>query len=516
MNNLVMKRNSKITGLSMKSVLPWLGMGIPLLVLAGLLVLPNSTDAIYPQVGSIEPSVLHLLVVGAATGLAAVVSLLITLASPTIRETRIVFLVLAFLTITGVLFAHALTTPGTRGHEENMATQASAALSLVGGALFIALSALPMPLRRRWSARTTSRVLVIGTVAAVIAYIVIADRRTDWFASWPGPLAQHAFVDWSPNAQLLATALALPAMLLFGFAFYRYMRAWRVAGQRSQWAMVNCLGLLMVTELGISFSAPWSLAWWWSHATVVASFAVLVAGLGFEWRRSGTVLLFSHALLLEDGLALARRGYGSAVRDLTAALEEKDPYTRGHTSRVAQYAYAGGEEVGLPELLLDRIALMGEIHDIGKIGIPDKVLLKPGSLTEREFEMIKTHTERGWMLTKDIPALSAAVYGVRHHHERLDGKGYPDRLSGEEIPLEVRCLSVGDVFDALTSSRPYRTAMNPEQALAILKDGVESAYDRRCIEALQALVNQGALDDWLVQAPGADATMTRTTRRRVA
>lgn len=464
-----------------------------------LLLMPRSEQVIGISIGPFDTPTLHLVVVGAATALAALVCLLIIISAPTIRETRTIFLILAFTTISAVLLAHAMTTPGTLGHSENKAIHASAALSLVGGAFFAAMSATPMPLRPRLNAKLASRALVMVMVSLLLLYVSVAVAKTGWFDGWPSPRVGSVFFDWPLASKALSVALATPVLILFGFAGLRYFRAWRLTGQTSQWGLVVALGLLMETEVGIAFAAPWSLAWWYSHVLVVGSVAVLVASLAYEWRRAGSLRLFSHALLVQDGLNLVRRGYGPAVRELTVALSQKDPYTRGHTSRVAQYAYAIGQELDLPESRLEQLTLMGELHDIGKIGVPDRILLKPGALTAEEFELIKNHTVRGWLITKNIPNLRAALDGVRHHHERLDGKGYPDGLVDEQLSTEVRCLSVADVFDALTSSRSYRPAMEIAQAVRIVQEGARTAYDPRCVAALQSLARGGMLDEMLAK-----------------
>lgn len=165
---------------------------------------------------------------------------------------------------------------------------------------------------------------------------------------------------------------------------------------------------------------------------------------------------------------------------LAAALDARDPYTAGHSLRVAEYAVKIGRLAELPEERIDELRKAALLHDIGKIGIRDAVLLKEGRLTDEEWEQIKQHPVLGEAILKQIePADAMAPFlpGVRSHHERYDGKGYPDGLAGEDIPLFGRIIAVADAFDAMTSDRPYRKGLEPAQALEILEQGRESQWD---------------------------------------
>ncbi|MDA1054751.1 MAG: HD-GYP domain-containing protein [Planctomycetota bacterium] len=173
----------------------------------------------------------------------------------------------------------------------------------------------------------------------------------------------------------------------------------------------------------------------------------------------------------------------SVVRALVSAVEAKDEYTRGHSERVALYGKRLAEELGLGEDYCERLYLTGLLHDIGKIGVRDAVLRKPDALTDAEFEEIKQHPDKGWAILQDLEALNYVLPGVLHHHESLDGRGYPDGLAGHQIPLDGRILAVADAFDAMTSDRPYRNGMPLERAEAILKDGAGKQWDADMIEA---------------------------------
>jgi len=177
----------------------------------------------------------------------------------------------------------------------------------------------------------------------------------------------------------------------------------------------------------------------------------------------------------------------SFVRSLVSSLDAKDAYTRGHSERVALIARRIGEQLRLPEEDLYDIYLAGLLHDIGKIGVDDSILRKPGQLTDEEFKQIQKHPIIGYNILAGIKNLQAVIPGVRHHHEAWSGKGYPDGLAGEQIPLMARILAVADSYDAMGSDRPYRNGMPIETLEGILQRGAGQQWDARVIEAYFAV-----------------------------
>jgi HD-GYP domain-containing protein (c-di-GMP phosphodiesterase class II) len=174
----------------------------------------------------------------------------------------------------------------------------------------------------------------------------------------------------------------------------------------------------------------------------------------------------------------------SVVRSMVSAIDAKDHYTRGHSERVALVARALAERLTLSDEECDRIYLAGLLHDIGKIGISDAVLHKPDHLTPAEFDQIKGHPDQGWAILKDLDQLAHILPGVLHHHERYDGRGYPDGLAGQEIPLTARILAVADAYDAMCSDRPYRRGMPLTRVEEILRSGSGTHWDPVIIGAL--------------------------------
>lgn len=174
------------------------------------------------------------------------------------------------------------------------------------------------------------------------------------------------------------------------------------------------------------------------------------------------------------------------VKGVIATLELKDPYTRGHSERVAKYALELATEIGKftkEEQKSFYYACL--LHDIGKVNIPDQILMKPGRLTNEEFDIIKSHPVVGAEAVKDVEGIRDNIDVIRYHHERWDGKGYPDQLKGEEIPLLARVSSVADAFDAMTSSRSYREAMPVEEAYRRILEGNGSQFDPTLVEAFK-------------------------------
>jgi HD-GYP domain-containing protein (c-di-GMP phosphodiesterase class II) len=172
------------------------------------------------------------------------------------------------------------------------------------------------------------------------------------------------------------------------------------------------------------------------------------------------------------------------VKALAAAIDGKDPYTRGHSERVARFSLAIGERLGLPDEELEKLRISALLHDVGKIGIDDRILKKPAALTPEEFEVMKQHPQKGYKIMSQIPAMRDFLPGMYMHHEMMDGNGYPQGLKGDEIPMQARIVSVADTFDAMTTDRPYQKGMSLEDAVARVKTFVGTRYDGRVVAAL--------------------------------
>jgi HD-GYP domain-containing protein (c-di-GMP phosphodiesterase class II) len=182
-----------------------------------------------------------------------------------------------------------------------------------------------------------------------------------------------------------------------------------------------------------------------------------------------------------------------SIQMLAGAVDEKDPYTRGHSDRVTRYSLLIAKEMNLPAPFLETLQISAQLHDVGKIGIEDHILKKPGALTEEEFEVMKTHTTKGANILRPVTQLAEMLPGIELHHEALDGRGYPYGLKGDQIPLLARVIAVADTFDALTTNRPYQTAHTPDQALQIIRNLAGKRLDPEAVKALLAVYARGEI-----------------------
>jgi response regulator RpfG family c-di-GMP phosphodiesterase len=178
-----------------------------------------------------------------------------------------------------------------------------------------------------------------------------------------------------------------------------------------------------------------------------------------------------------------RRTFLSAIRSLGRSLEERDPYTAGHSERVRSFALDLADELGLDPGRRRRLSLAARLHDIGKIGVPEAVLLKPGVLSDEEMALVREHPVIGERVLRPIIRNREVLAAIRGHHERLDGRGYPDGLRGHQIPLLARIIAIADCFDALTSVRPYRQSMTPEAALDVLEADAGTHFEPEFVTA---------------------------------
>jgi len=183
----------------------------------------------------------------------------------------------------------------------------------------------------------------------------------------------------------------------------------------------------------------------------------------------------------------------SVIVSLTMALEAKDPYTEGHSVRVAAYSEAIGKQLGLPPATLDLIHRSCLLHDIGKIAVDETILAKKGRLNPLEREKMDMHVLIGEDILRPIALLHPLLPGVRHHHERFDGSGYPDRLKGEDIPIEARIMAVADAFDAMTSRRPYRRALGNDEALTEVDRCAGTQFDPEVARAFLEVWGTGPI-----------------------
>ena len=200
---------------------------------------------------------------------------------------------------------------------------------------------------------------------------------------------------------------------------------------------------------------------------------------------------FQNLLLEKERLRHEHTLMLGSITSLIQALEARDVYTRGHSEAVAEIAVGMGRVMGFEDDELESLEIAARLHDLGKIGIPDSVLLKPGKRTVKAYEIIKTHPTIGAGILEPIPSMEQLIPAVLSHHERMDGKGYPQGLKGKSIPLWARIIAVGDIYHALTSNRPYRAPMPEERVLSIIEEAKGDHLCPDCVASFMKYLNEG-------------------------
>jgi putative nucleotidyltransferase with HDIG domain len=212
-------------------------------------------------------------------------------------------------------------------------------------------------------------------------------------------------------------------------------------------------------------------------------------------------LKLMQAIATQSGIALRnlrlfndlKEFFFSTVRALASTIDAKDPYTEGHSERVANYSLAIGEEMGLGKDEMEVLHFSALLHDIGKLRVPIEILHKPDKLSEDEYKVVKDHPLHGVQILKHIREFEKILPGVWHHHETYKGDGYPAGLLGDDIPLVARIIAVADAFDAMTSDRPYRPAISLKASLVEIQEAAESKYDPKVISAFVSAFNKGKI-----------------------
>lgn len=291
------------------------------------------------------------------------------------------------------------------------------------------------------------------------------------------------------------------ALLLFSIAVFSRLaersRRTLVLTRRlgDLWVFVGVLWLAIALMCALLMPA-WSIAWWFGHVMETLGFAAVGIPVALDLREGRAQSRpLSGDLLGADLVAGEEALLGPHVRALTQRLVAKDRSTEQHTRRVALLAVLVGEELGLPATRLRRLAIGGLLHDIGKLQVPDEILGKPAALSDEEFATIKCHPGWGDELAGELGFERSVRLLIRSHHERLDGRGYPDGLRADDVPLDVRVMTVCDVYDALTDDRVYRGAFPRDTALAIIEEDTPEAFDERCVAALRRVLDRGPDQD---------------------
>lgn len=354
-------------------------------------------------------------------------------------------------------------------------TGVSSRLAILSSITLLAVASMRWPSAvEGWLTRRRHLLLAVG-IAAVLGYAALA-----FLAPWLVPTVLAGSSAASFASTLIVTLLGLTTAIRFAMSY-------RFSGIQLHGAAAIGAVLIVEAQFSIHFGATWSGTFWLYHVQLLTGFAAIFWGVVIEFSQGHTVRSLE-SLTVSDVLQQLRSGFAEPVVALSAALEARDGYTLGHGERVAALAVLIGQEMRVTPRQLRAIAAGSLLHDVGKIGIPDAVLHKHTRLSDDEYAVIKEHPARGSEMLRHHLDQKVEANVIRYHHERWDGMGYPDGLSGASIPLEARIAAVADVYDALRSNRSYRPAFSREDAVPIILDGIGSHFDPDCVDAFVRVV----------------------------
>jgi hypothetical protein len=478
-------RSGLLTARLRGALLPLGRSGTALLVL--LLVAPAGVTLALRAIPRLDllfesPS-FHVVVVSAIAACALVVALLTAVVASRAPQPATVLVASGCLFVGVMMLGHGLTTPGVLGRPLNMWVARFPLLAVAGFALCLVGATLSdsNPAKRLAARYPRALLATVAGALFLVAGVVVAD---------PTALGGGGVL---PGEEAVSRSLAAASGVGLLAAGASRWRRWRLSSDRLELGLVLACWLSFDAVISFQFGMLWHLSWWDYHAYLLAGFAAAAWAVVRAVRRNRSVTEAVATLSVTDPVQHLSRGHPEALHALTAAVEARDPYTHGHSARVAEISAQIGLRVGMEPRALRRLSQGASLHDIGKIGVPDQVLNKPGSLTPEEWTLIQVHPVVGSDMAGKVASLRGSLAVIRHHHERWDGSGYPDRMAGEDIPLPARIAAVADVWDALTSDRAYRPAWPPDKALAHIAAASGTLFDPLCVEAFVDLVAERSL-----------------------
>ena len=430
----------------------------------------------------LQSPVFHLYVVSAIAACALFVAL--ATATYAVRDGRAapVLTAIGCVAVGFMMLGHGLTTPGIFGRPMNLWVARLPVLALATFAVCLTAASRPHATISRLVARSPRVALGFPMASIALASAAIAIDPTILSGAAPVPGET-----WMRTA-LLATSAVL--LLVVGAVHWR---RWQLGRDRIELALVLASWLTMSAILSFAYGQFWRLSWWDYHVYLLAGFAAAAWAVVAGYRGSRTLAGAVGAITMNDPMEQVAHSQPDALHALIGAVEAKDPYTHGHSARVADLSTRIGLRLELAPDIVRGLHQGAFLHDVGKISIPDQVLNKPGDLDPEEWEQVQRHPEVGWDLVSRADSLHGALSAIRHHHERWDGSGYPDRLGGADIPLSGRIVAVADVWDALTSDRAYRPAWDLDRAVSHVAAASGTLFDPMCVEAFLDVVAENGL-----------------------
>lgn len=431
----------------------------------------------------------HMYIVSIAAFMTLLISVFIGLMAYHLQNIQLLCLSLGFISMTALFASRGLSTHVLMVNS-NLFSEVTAELGVTMLGIWLWISSLPSDSRLMQFLGRHHTLLIPGLLLFLLTLNVL-------LLSISSPSFMSALVN-----NRAKYGVATVSCVFFMMAGSRYYQSYRYSRLPLQRVMVASTFYMCVVQVIMSTSAVWSVTWWAYHAILFLSIGIIIIGIAQQYMSDTSLGTAIRGMFSANPVERTEAGIGSKVRTLVIATEGRDKYTAGHNFRVATYAVLLGQEMGIFPEQLRALAQGGSVHDVGKIQIPDAVLNKPGLLTDEERRAMEQHPVAGYEVCKRLGFMADELAVVRHHHERFDGHGYPDKLSGERIPLLARITAVADVYDALTSSRSYREAMGHDEAMRIIASGSGTQFDPACVVAWHQVnlreLSISSMPAWLV------------------
>ena len=457
---------------------------LPLAVYAGLRLWPALDPVAY-----LEP--LHFVVGCALAVIGSLIGGAVALAGVRLRNLQVVLLAMSFLSLGLLQAVHGLATPGMVMSDDDMLEHmggaadhlallpATAQLSVLLAAGWLWLSSLPSwhPLIRPL-ARHERQLPVVWTILLLLLDAALLRSPQ---------LIHYIPVDSVP----LRYVVAALTLALVALSVRHYARGYRYARLPLQISTVYGALWLAGAQLVLTTAPLWHLSWWLYHFLLYAGVGAGVWGLLRQYGQGERLQSAVLGLWNRDADALLQSGISPAVRELVGTLEAHDPYTAGHSYRVAREAVRLGRAAGCTPEELRALAQGGLVHDLGKLEVARDLLNKEAGLSPTERAAVERHPVRGHAHCQEMGFLPEELAVVRHHHERWDGQGYPDRLAGPRIPRLARIAAIADVYDALTSDRAYRSAWSHGRARHLIEAEAGTHFDPELVQVWLSLPDPG-------------------------
>jgi putative nucleotidyltransferase with HDIG domain len=461
--------------------------GVWIVALTTLLLTSVTTDVVWYQ-----PVLLFWVVVIGAGACAVFAAVLVVRAFASATAETALFG--SFVWAISILpFAHGLLTPGVL-YDANEAFALSVQLAIPVGAISILPLALPRSRRsNRMAARWRTLVPAHMGATAILTIVLLVSPDS---------------IPAAPTGSPAAIAIAVASMAVAGGLSWRHAGLAMISGSWAAFAVA--VGVVLVGSVpSIFFAADgFGAAFWLAHVfDIVGVFLAAILAM-VAYRRSGTLTQLLETVEAVTPLHSLEVGLDDIVHRFVAELDRKDQITRDHVVRTARLAVEVSTELRLPPADVRLVGIGAILHDVGKLMVPGELLAKPGSLTADEFAVIKTHAQLGADLVSTSPVLGPVTEIVRGHHERIDGAGYPQGLSGDRIPLGARIVSTCDAFDAMANTRQYREGMGRDRALTILREHAGAQWDADVVAALERVVGRhDLLDAGVLDRVGRDVVL---------